>query len=129
MADLKAKIKDVVVGDDISIYNTLDNVGTGQSLTKAWLTVKEEHWDTDADALFQKEITTTNTAGQGHIEDDGTGDDVATVRFDITAAETILLHPYFEYVYDIQVLTNTGKIYTPEFGKFLPVPSVTDDDS
>jgi len=126
MADLKAKIKDVVVGDDISIYTTLDNVGTGQSLTTARLTIKEEWWDSDDDALIQKTITTSLIVGEGHIEDDGAGDDVATLRFDLTQDETILLHPYFDYVYDIQVTTNTGKNFTPEFGTFYPVPSVTD---
>lgn len=126
MANYKASIQDVVTGTDISVFITLDNVGVGQTLVQGWLTVKEEEWDDDVSAIFQKIITTTPVLGQGHIQDDGAGDSIAVLLFEFTRADTLLLHPYFEYVYDIKVKTSTNKEYIPEKGTLIAEDSITD---
>lgn len=115
MPNLSGELLDIVQGDNIDINRSIGNLPA--SITKAWLTVKPNKSSTnDTNATFQKSITTSNVAGQGVIIDDGTGDGIAQVRFEFTNANTILLTDEKAYFYDIQVLTSTGKIYTPELG-------------
>ena len=112
MPTLNAEINDIVQGDCIDINRSIGNLPA--PLTKAWFTVKiSKSSPTD---VFQKVITTSNVAGQGVIGDDGTGDGVAQARFELTNANTVLLTDEKVYYYDIQVLTSTSKIYTPELG-------------
>lgn len=125
MADLKAKITNVVVGDNFEVIRTIDNISVGQNIVEAWFTVRENHWD--ATSLFQKHITTTNVANQGHIYDDGTGDLVSNMQFNLQQSETLLLSPFFTYVYDLQVKTSAGFVYTPELGTLTANPSITSE--
>jgi hypothetical protein len=122
---LDAEIKDIVSGDDIEIRRTVLDVPSGQVLSKAWFTLKNKITDADTAALFQKVITAANTVGVGQIEDDGASDQIAVLRFDLTDVDTKLLTGGKIYYYDIQVLTDAGKIYTPEAGKFKTVAEVT----
>lgn len=123
MANFKEIIDDVVVGDDFQVIRTIDNISVGQSLTEAWFTIKEYHWSSTY--IFQKHITTSNVDAQGVISDTGDTDTIANLRFNLTAANTLLLSPFFSYTYDIQVKTNTGLLYTPEIGIFTPQASLT----
>lgn len=124
MADLNVTINDLVCGDDYDIIRDIINIPTGQSIAEAWLTVREEHWSTDA--VFTKHITTT-ISGDGIIEDTGVGDTVGKVRFTLRADETVTLHEFFPYSYDIQLKTDLGKVYTPESGILTPFASVTSE--
>jgi hypothetical protein len=112
---LNGEIENIVQGDNIDITRTIDQLPA--SITKAWLTVKANRSSTaDTNAIFQKTITSINVPGVGVIVDDGTGDGIAEVRFELVNADTVLLTNETAYYYDIQVLTSTDKIYTPEIG-------------
>jgi hypothetical protein len=127
--NFKGKIIDLVSGSDYKLEREAkDILSTGQTLSRAYFTVKEEYWDTDADALFQKEITTTLVADQGHISDDGTTDLVGNVIFNLTDDETALLKPYFKYIYDIKLKTNDNKYYSLELGELTPLPQITEQE-
>ena len=132
MPTFDGKIEDFVAGADLQITRTITNVPDAVSLTKAWFTVKEIQAHADANAIFQKEITTSNVPGTGQITDAGSGsppDRIATVRFDFGDADTILLKGGQEYLYDVQVLTDGGAVYTPETGEIVARPGVTIDTS
>ncbi len=116
MPKLNGEIKDFVAGDNIDITKTITNVPVGQTITKAWFTVKTSKTLADANAVFQKTITAANQAGVGVILDDGAADQIAKVFFELTNSNTSLLAENVIYHYDIQVLTSAGKIYTPEVG-------------
>lgn len=140
MPTLNAVIDDIVRGDDRTERVTIDRDGAGDSeltlpngatITDAWLTVKRRVADDDDDAVFQKHITTSNVAGVGQIENDGTGDVDPIVRFDLVPADTRLLpasEPREEN-YDIQVKTSGGKIHTAEKGKMYGEKDITQSTS
>lgn len=123
------EIKDFVAGDDLQITRTITNVPSGAALTKAWFTVKSKQGDLDVDAIIQKEITTADVSGTGQITDDGSGDQSAAVRFDLVQADTLKLEGRAIYLYDIQVLTDGGAVYTPETGRITAKLGVTTDTS
>ena len=129
MPDFSGTIENFVSGDDLQITRTITNVPSGAALTRAWFTVKLLHSATDDDAVIQKEITTSNVAGTGHITDDGAGDQSAAVRFDLADTDTAKLQKGLTFLYDIQVLTDGGAIYTPEIGTITAKQGVTVDTS
>jgi hypothetical protein len=126
MLELKVatKIRGKTAGDDWTIRRDVVNIPLGQSLADAWLTVKEQIEDLDADAKIQKHITGTDVPGTGQIEVAGTSG-TGTVRFDLAPADTVLLLPHVTYYYDIQVKTTTGKINTPDDGTIIALPQIT----
>ena len=127
MPTLDSQIRDIVMGDDISLRRTIDFVLsgflTGVTITDAWLTVKAKQADADP-GLFQKAVTTTNVAGKGQIENDGTGDVNMVVRFDLLPADTVAIDTLLRH-FDIQVKTNGGQIFTPESGGIAATRQVT----
>lgn len=123
MATQNGTLDGLVRGDDYDVIRTVTGVPVGTSLTDAWLTVKLKTDDADP-GLFQKKISTTLTA-QGQIDDDGAGDQTATMTFQLSSADTTLFSPNTVYHYDIQVKTATGKIYTPELGTVTPCADIT----
>lgn len=123
MPSFGVEIKDFTAGDDLEVQRTVTGVPTGQTVDKAWLTVKAAAADADP-GIFQKAITTTDVPGTGRITDAGSSG-TATLRFDLTAANTALLTAGTEYFYDVQVKTSGGKIYTVESGKMIARRSVT----
>ena len=129
MPDFSGTIKDFVAGDNLKITRTITNVPSADTLTKAWFTVKLRKEDSDADAVIQKEITTSDVSGTGHITDDATGDTEGAVRFDLEQADTVKLSGGAIYRYDIQVLTSAGAVYTPEIGKIIAQLGTTEDTS
>jgi hypothetical protein len=75
--------------------------------------------------LFEKHITSTLVSGQGQIEDTGAGDGIAIIRFEITAANSLLMTGGTPTIpvnqpYAIEIRTNAGKVYEFEQG-VLPV--------
>src|SRR5688500_2269206 len=123
MPDYAATIDILVRGNDLDIIRPVSVVPTGQTLTDAWLRVDEI--TPPATQIFEKHITTTLAAGEGQIEDRGSTDGIAVVRFEITAANSLLCDPGTvaapaNHPYAIQVKTSGGKIYEFEQG-VLPV--------
>lgn len=128
MPTLDTVIDDIVAGDARQLTRTVTDIPTNESATDAWLTIKEHPDDSDAAAIIQKAITTTNADGTGQITDAGSGSPwLVTLRFDLTSADTALLTPGRRYHYDIQVKTDdaTLNIYTPEKGQIKTVQGVT----
>jgi hypothetical protein len=123
-------IDDIVAGDNYELNVTITGVPTGQTLTDAWLTAKSAYSDADP-GLLQKHVTTANQAGIGQITDDAAGDTVGAVRFDLLPADTALLVPTFPGrpalypVFDVQVKTSTGMLYTPITGRIAASAQVT----
>lgn len=124
MANLNGTITNVVSGDDFQVVRTIDNISVGQSIVEAWFTIKENNWDNVY--IFQKHITTIDVSTQGVIWDTGDTDTIANLRFNLLATDTSDLRPFYQYVYDIQVKTNAGQLYTPEIGTFIPQASITE---
>jgi len=112
MADLENTIDDLVVGDDFDVIRDITIIPASQTITEAWMTVREESWSSSA--VFTKHITPT-ISGDGLIEDTG-ADTVGRVIFTLLNTDTIELHEYFSYAYDIQIKTSAGKLYTLESG-------------
>lgn len=123
MADLNAKLEDIVAGDNVEIVRGISEIAPGQAIIEAWMTFKEDHWDTAF--VVQKHITTVDVPTEGVIYDTGDTDTVAHLRFNLQPSDTIEFSPFFEYVYDIQVLTDAGNYYTPETGTCIAVAGIT----
>ena len=105
-------------GADLLIRKTISFSGfafpTGETITAAWLTVKRSRSDADP-GVFQKQISTTDVSGTGQIETDGTGDVDMVVRFDINAADTLLLDER-PVRWEIKLKTASGDFDIPETG-------------
>lgn len=114
MPTLNSEIKNIVAGDTLDVLRTVGNLPAGQTLVKAWFTVKRR--TTDTTNIFQKVITTSVVVGEGHITDIGSSG-VASIRFDLQPADTVLLALRRVYFFDIQVKTSLGSIFTPELGR------------
>jgi len=115
MPTFGASITGFVREDDLDVIRTVNGIPSGQALTDAYMTVKASGGST----IFQKHITTAAVAGQGQITDDGSGDGIAGVRFELVGGpgqDTTQLTAGTAFNYDIQVNTGAGKRYTPETG-------------
>jgi hypothetical protein len=127
MPDFRDRIKDFCVGDDFDLRCRVSKIPAGQTVTKAWLTIKIDENDLDAAAVIQKEITTANVAGVGQIEDAGaTG--TAVLRFDLTRTDTLLLTPDSPYFHDVQIKSG-NKISTPFKGMTIAKQQITRDET
>jgi hypothetical protein len=133
MPDFNGRITGWVVGDPFSVERTIqfapagkpeNTFPSGTTIVQAWLTVKVNLTDLDAAALVQKIITTTNQPGIGHIENDGAGDLDFVLRFDLTAADTLLIGNRARH-YDIQIRTAADNPNTPERGLIYGKEQVT----
>jgi hypothetical protein len=117
------KIRNRTAGDNWTIRRNVVRIPTGQTIVKAWFTVKLKLQDDDP-GILQKIITSVNQAGVGQIEDAG-GSGTAIVRFDLTPADTVLFAPWQTYYYDIQVKTNLDHYDTSDDGTIIAKPQVT----
>lgn len=118
-------ILDFVYGDTFSITRTITGIPTGQTITRAWFTVKSSDVLPDNQALVQKIVDTTDNPGTGQIEDNGAGDGTGTVRFDILPADTASADESVVYLFDIQVETSAGDLYTSNRGTFKGLGQIT----
>jgi len=107
----------LIRGDITSIYRTIEGLPVGRTVTKAWLMVKTSVSVIDASATISKTITTTNVAGTGQIEDDGTTDSTAILRFDLTNANTIAVTAETVHLYSIQIKLDNSDIVEIETGQ------------
>ena len=115
MPTFGATISGFVREDDLDVIRTINGIPSGQSVTDGYMTVKAAGGST----IFQKHITGTAVPGQGQITDDGSGDQIAAVRFELVGGpgqDTTQLTAGTPFNYDIQVNTSGGKRYTPETG-------------
>lgn len=124
MSSYGSIITDFVIGDDFTIERTITLVPSGQTLSTGWFTVKRKVTDTDAQAVFQKIITSSLVAGTGHIDDTG-ADGTGHIIFYLTADNTALLTPNSSYFFDIQIKLSGGAISTPETGTIIAFPQTT----
>lgn len=124
MTKTGVKIKGIVIGDDFRIVRTYTSLPVGGTIPMAWLTVKKSDKQSDAAALFQKEITGT-LGPDGHITDNDTAGGTISMFFELTQADTGAAKPGLDYVYDIQVRTSDGDIHTLEIGTISFIRGVT----
>lgn len=109
----------IIQGDALQVFRPINNLPTGSTIVKAWLTMKLNIADIDGDAIIQKVITTSNVIGLGQIEADGTGGTKARLRFDIEYIDSQDFVPGIDYWYDIQVKTSGSSgmnVFTVETG-------------
>lgn len=114
----------ITIGDDFQLNRTVPDVPAGQALSQAWWTVKVSLSDPDSAAVWQKSINTSEQLGVGQILDAGASG-VAKIRFDGSEAQSALLSPGVEYLYDIQLLSTAGKKKTIEKGTLVAEGQVT----
>ena len=115
MPTFDSEIKDFVAGDDLEITRTITSVPSSDTLATAWFTVKHKQSDADGAAIILKKITSSNVAGTGQITDTG-ADGTGALRFDLTDVDTAKLEEEIGYLFDVQVVTTAGAVYTPEIG-------------
>lgn len=119
-----SELRNITVGDSFQIVrNITSGIPSGETVVKAWFTIKASARDSDAAAKLQKIITeTSNTDGQitGNVAGSS-----ATLQFNVGPSDWSLLRAGRTYRYDIQVKTSGGGIYTPEDGTFLAKPEIT----
>jgi hypothetical protein len=106
MPTYDGEIDNFTVGDDLDIVRTVGDIPSGQTIARAWFTVKV--FEASPNALFQKEIT-TSLSDDGIITDD-------ELTFTLTTDDTALLSGDNRQWYDIEIETSAGKRYTPERG-------------
>ena len=114
-------------GDDLDIERDVTDVDVLDPVVKAWFTIKGKKSDPDPGAL-QKIITTSLVPDVGQITEDGSelqGNGVATVIFQLTKANTLALGSTIRYLWDIQVMSASGRLYTPTEGTIRFKPQVT----
>ena len=123
MPNLNDKIEGFVIGSDLDVERTITSIPEGQTLTKAWLTVKARLSDEDEDALVQKIITPSATP-EGQITDTGEEGGTGVVLFHLLPADTEALGAGVHY-FDIKVLTSAGKGGAPFLGVIRGEQGVT----
>jgi hypothetical protein len=123
MPPLQSSVAGYVSGDTLNVTRTINGIPSGRMLVKAWLTLKVGAADADPGVL-QKVITTVNVAGTGQITDDGTGDGIGALLFQLTATDTAALGTTTR-VYDVQIKLDDGSIATVEMGTITFVQGVT----
>lgn len=125
MPDFDDRIDSFSPGDDVDVRRIVTDLPTGQTVTNAWLTIKEKLEQMDTEAIISKAITTANQSGIGHIEDDGAGDLSATLRFDLREIDTKLLKPLRAYHHEVKIRTNANKVSRPFVGLTIAEDRVT----
>jgi hypothetical protein len=116
-------IRGVVHGDSFQIIRTVGNLPDGETVDKAWLTVKERATDSDADAALSKEITEDDVPGLGLVDNSTPGS--VDLRFDIAPEDWDGVQQAQLYRYDIQIKTSGGGIYTAEIGTIVADEQIT----
>lgn len=126
----KDRLNPIAKGDARTVRRTYRKLPTGALLSKAWLTIKKRETDLDAQALIQKDITTSPTV-KGQITDADTAGGEITMFFEITKEDTAQsqIKVGVEYPFDIQILRATGQPHTLSKGTVQFFLGVTDANS
>jgi len=114
----------LVAGDTWEITRVYTGLSTGATIAKIYWTVKVAATDTDAAAIFQVSITTTSTA-TGQIIDANSNGGSIELAIIASKAQTALITPGQEYVYDIVAIDSNGGAYTLELGTICAQQGVT----
>lgn len=123
MTALNNNLRPIVRGDTRKIQRTFTGLPSGETIAKAWLTVKTTPSASDP-GLFQVEITTTLTSA-GQITDATSTDGQIGMYFIISGTNSTLATGGAEYLYDIQVKTSTNTIHTLVMGTVTFYDGVT----
>ena len=123
MPNLSDIIDNYVAGDDLCVIREVTGIPAGNVLTDAWLTVRDLEDFLGSSIIIQLTITTTATS-QGEILDDGAGDGVATVRFDLNGTQTRTIG-IVGYPFDIQIKLDDSRINTPVAGTIQAKAEIT----
>ena len=123
MTALNNNLRPIVRGDTRKIQRTFTGLPSGETITKAWLTVKTSPSASDP-GLFQVEITTTQTS-TGQITDATSTDGQIGMYFIISGTNSALATGGAEYLYDIQVKTSNNTIHTLVMGTVTFYDGVT----
>lgn len=89
---------------------TVTGIPVASLLSQAWLTVKTNKTDTDANAVMQKNITSSLVAGVGQISDTGATDTIGELTFLFTGAQNGALTAEHKYWFDIKIQYNSGEV-------------------
>lgn len=121
--DYSATLEIIPRGNDRDYKWTVQPILLTDPVTDAYMRVNAAL--TPFAQLFEKHITTTLTAGQGHIEDNGAATGIAILRFQVTAANTLTLAggtpiAPTNHRYGVEIRTAAGKVDEFEQGN-LPV--------
>lgn len=107
--------KGIVRGDRFSIRRIVTGIPSGVLVSSASLYIKEALTDADSAAIIAKEITSSNVAGTGQVEDTGSSG-TAKIRFDLVVADTEAPVADQKYYFDMEVVLDSGDILTIESG-------------
>jgi hypothetical protein len=126
MTCFNSNLKDIVRGDNRRIERTFTGIPTGYVIEKAWLTVKATTAATDAQAVFQKVITTAAMA-DGQITTANSAGGEFAMYFELSQANTLAPTAWQEYYYDIQVKVSSpqSEIHTLALGVVKFIEQVT----
>ena len=127
-------LSNLVKGDDWKFTGEVLVPATGlpQDITggTAWVTLKSNEADTDANAVFQKKITTI-PASDANGTDAANGIVVLVAAWDdaATSPPDSTLVPKGNYAYDFQYLHTDGSITTIEIGTVTVIGQITEATS
>lgn len=104
MTELKTVAnKNLTAGDDVRITITINNVPSGVSFVKGWISFKTSDTVADSSATLQKTVTSGFTQS-------GT---TVTFSIDLSNVETLLFTPGISYRWDIQLKDSSSRLSTP----------------
>ena len=122
----EAKLPETVtVGDDLTVRHVFKKVPRGQALATLTWTVKTDLADSDANAVWQKTITTADVVNVGQIEDTGFLSGKSVSRFDVPTTQVAACQPGVIHLYDFEAVSTAGKTKTVSKGHFIPQAQVT----
>lgn len=142
MTETGIKIQNVVIGDSFKIerfYGLTSPLPLGVTVSKAYLTCKQSDSQSDAAALFQRSITTSQTAHGQILKAATTGSSSVTAAdgtvvscpagslalyFDVLSAQTSGAIEG-DYKMDIQLIMSDGQIHTMEVIAICFIDGVT----
>jgi len=117
-------IRNVTHGDSFQVIRTVSNIPDGETVSMAWFTLKLLASRPDYQAAMQKTITTDDVIGTGAVVNSSPVGSV-DLRFDISGTDWDDVVPGQLYLFDIQLKTTGGGLYTCDRGNFVADSSIT----
>ncbi len=123
MAAIKQIISNQVVGDTIKIERLYTGLPAGETIAKAYFTVKLSSSQADPGVLQLSIVASSSESGQ--ITQVDTDSPVA-LYFVISSEQSAEFLANYAYQYDIQLISSDGDIITAELGTIRLMPGFTD---